>query len=842
MKRARMGIVLALTTALSAAAIAQLNAQNLVAQTQSANVEFNGVTYRVEKSIVAGVVTRRYDDGQRAFTVDELRAHVAAQEPQILTAAARRVVDAARPDALLDLMIVLRSQPAGPISRALRAAAAPEIRVLTTQIRAITRRSLPVESLTPAEERAFAAAPLAPADLRARRALSEQLDDLERDVRQEAAQRIAAAVRPEQNALAAFVAAQGGRVTARVSVMNIVFIRIPASAVAQVATHELVARIDLDHAGHAELDNHRVSLGLETGFWAAGIDGGVHDVGVLDTGVEQSHPALRSHRFLSNMGTRDTSTHGTGMAGILASTDATFRGMAYGLDTIVVARAGSISTSMPGMDFIASTGEPENVNYSFGNGRANDGDYTPTDQFFDGVIDTFGFMVSKSTGNGGWGVTTITHPAPAYNLMATANIDDLNTVTRDDDRIRSSSSTGPTLGGRKKPDIASPGHNSMSTHPGGGFSNIGGTSSASPHTGGGIVLLYDMGTTEVMAGKAILLNTTNPIDNNNTATTADDVYVEGSHWNARYGWGYLNLGAAHLHGLDAFVLSIRDDPPEAAYQLFVGRMFTNERATLVWQRHVAYGGAMFPTQIEDLSDLDLYAYRAADNTLLASSVSPIDNVEQLDVDSDERVVLKVDVAGPFDPDVTSERFALATQENFATASGPAFSAGFSIPRCLAPSEQFNLKLDVTNSGDLDAHQVFVRLTGITIISGANPFDLGSLAPGATGSATWLVEAAGGAGSFPLAADVTSRSYGEDFVASEASSYSVAACSLGDMNCDGAFNGADIDPFFLALGDPAAYMAAFPNCDILQGDMNGDGLVNGGDIDPFFQCLGGGVCP
>lgn len=66
MKRARMGIVLALTTALSAAAIAQLNAQNLVAQTQSANVELNGVTYRVEKSIVAGVVTRRYDDGQRA--------------------------------------------------------------------------------------------------------------------------------------------------------------------------------------------------------------------------------------------------------------------------------------------------------------------------------------------------------------------------------------------------------------------------------------------------------------------------------------------------------------------------------------------------------------------------------------------------------------------------------------------------------------------------------------------------------------------------------------------------------------------------------------------------------
>ena len=65
---------------------------------------------------------------------------------------------------------------------------------------------------------------------------------------------------------------------------------------------------------------------------------------------------------------------------------------------------------------------------------------------------------------------------------------------------------------------------------------------------------------------------------------------------------------------------------------------------------------------------------------------------------------------------------------------------------------------------------------------------------------------------------------------------------GDLNCDGAFNGGDIDPFFLALGDPAAYTAQFPNCDILLGDMNGDGAVNGGDIDPFFDCLGGGVCP
>ena len=71
--------------------------------------------------------------------------------------------------------------------------------------------------------------------------------------------------------------------------------------------------------------------------------------------------------------------------------------------------------------------------------------------------------------------------------------------------------------------------------------------------------------------------------------------------------------------------------------------------------------------------------------------------------------------------------------------------------------------------------------------------------------------------------------------------SVPAHPLGDLNCDGAFNGADIDPFFLVLGDTVRYIAKFPNCDFMLVDMNQDGFVNGADIDPFFACLSGN-CP
>jgi len=59
---------------------------------------------------------------------------------------------------------------------------------------------------------------------------------------------------------------------------------------------------------------------------------------------------------------------------------------------------------------------------------------------------------------------------------------------------------------------------------------------------------------------------------------------------------------------------------------------------------------------------------------------------------------------------------------------------------------------------------------------------------------------------------------------------------GDLNCDGVVNNFDIDPFVLALTDPAGYKAKYPNCDIMNGDCNGDGVVDNFDIDPFVKLL------
>ncbi|MGD9693556.1 MAG: S8 family serine peptidase [Phycisphaerales bacterium] len=798
----------------------------------SANAEFveiNGKPYTLSVSRSDAGEQMLYTDATGTYTIEQLRAKVAAEEPQIISAALASTLNRAADDALVDVVVLLRHQPAAPISREVRAALKPQKEAITAQIREITRRALPNQTMTPEQERAWVPVQIDAADQDARRKLAEQLDELEAQARRDIFQRAAQAVAPDHVALADFVRNLGGELIMKTEAVSAMGFRLLARDVPVLAAHPLVATIDLDHPGAPELDIQQTSLGLNTTFWTNNITGGVHDVGVLDTGVQQSHPNLSPHPFLSNMGANDTDTHGTAVAGIMASTHPSFRGMAFGCDKIVVALAGNITTSMPGMNYIVSTGEPEDVNYSFGNGTANTTDYSTTDQFFDGVISTFGFMVSKSTGNGGFGSSTptITQPAPAYNLLASANMDDFNNTNRNSHRITSSSSRGPTLGGRKKPDITSPGTNTTTTTPSGGFTTtFGGTSSASPHTGGVFVLLWDMGANDTKAGKAILLNTTDAINDNGTSSTADDTWVNGSFWNRRYGWGYMNPAQAYLHGLDFFIDSVPPSPETADYKLYAGQMFTHEKATLVWERHVAYNGVTFPTQIEGLSNLDLFAFRESDNVPVASSQSTIDNVEQLSLTSDEFVVLKVEATGAFDPDITSEEFALATQENFTARTGPAFAGTITAPPTIAPGATFTLTLNLQNSGDLRAHATLATLSGIQV--NGNPIqNAGSIGAGLTNAISWSVQAPVVAGPVAVNFAINSDSYGESFSASLPFTLMIGGCP-GDANGDMIVNFADLNIILSQYGQTGVG---------LQGDVNGDGVVNFADLNIVLSNFG-----
>jgi subtilisin family serine protease len=62
--------------------------------------------------------------------------------------------------------------------------------------------------------------------------------------------------------------------------------------------------------------------------------------------------------------------------------------------------------------------------------------------------------------------------------------------------------------------------------------------------------------------------------------------------------------------------------------------------------------------------------------------------------------------------------------------------------------------------------------------------------------------------------------------------------VGDLNCDGEVNFADINPFVQILTDLAGWQAAHPDCPMGNGDINGDGSVSFGDINPFVALLTG----
>ncbi len=60
--------------------------------------------------------------------------------------------------------------------------------------------------------------------------------------------------------------------------------------------------------------------------------------------------------------------------------------------------------------------------------------------------------------------------------------------------------------------------------------------------------------------------------------------------------------------------------------------------------------------------------------------------------------------------------------------------------------------------------------------------------------------------------------------------------LGDMNCDGVLDMDDVSAMVLALLDPDAYAAEYPDCDIANGDMTDDGSVDGLDVQGVVDLL------
>ena len=699
-------------------------------------------------------------------------------------------------DGRVVVIIFLKEQPLHEASQEVRAGYEPRFEALRAQMQAVVPEPWEGQSFATVEEereRVRAAPKPSAAQRDEIKALSAQVDALDTEMRQEMMERARPRLEASQADLVQAIENLGGQVLYRYSILNGVAAVIPPEARATIEARAGVAEVVDDRLMTGHL-NASVPSTYASTWWTAGYDGGIWDVGIVDSGVDDTHPALSSQSFYENrcLATADAlnpvsmpgndpteddvNGHGTHVAGIVASTNSTYRGVAYGLDKVLNLKAGFDlngsdggfasmywTDSMACVDWGINTAvdDADTLNLSYGGSTSSDD--TSFARFWDAVVDEMGVPSTISAGNEGPSAYTLGDPSIAHNVLCVANMDDQNTTSRSDDTIRTNSSRGPTAGGRKKPDITAPGTNILSCDNSwegatSDFVSYSGTSMAAPHVAGANLLMVDYYNIEQpMVQKAVLINTATDWG------TTD--------WDSTYGWGYIDLDHAYFHRGDWFRTSISPGPD---YDLYLGPAYSGDTVTLVWHRRVDYAGSSYPSTYYDLSDLDLYMYREDTGAWVDSSTTTIDNVEQVKAAGSYPVVVKVDAWSTSFQGEPTEGYALATEENFSAADPPAFSLGTS-SYSQGVGDQWTVNVTVYNNGDVAAHNVNVSLSipmGLSIVSGSNPQNVGTIGAGLNQIASWTLQA-DQTGSYSVPVNVSSSSYGETFTGSGSFSVSVS---------------------------------------------------------------------
>jgi hypothetical protein len=294
------------------------------------------------------------------------------------------------------------------------------------------------------------------------------------------------------------------------------------------------------------------------------------------------------------------------------------------------------------------------------------------DQDYDNYVARYNTIFASGAGNGG----PVSTPATAYNVIAVA-------------AYGGSSSIGPTLGGRSKPDITAPStFTSYSTPQVAGAAALLLQAAAQGDAGAGAVSTA----TNAITIKALLLNGANkpPGWTNGSSTPLD----------ARHGAGILHVGNSYRQlrgGKHSPVLienvTVGDPHPPAitssnlptrrgwnvqllsstvvrhsVAHYFVDLTAAGGRAakvTLVWNRGL---GQM------NINNLDLFLYDATSGALVASSESLVDNVEHICATNLPAARYNVQVLkhGGAGRVTASETYALAFE--FGTPTPPAIAA------------------------------------------------------------------------------------------------------------------------------------------------------------------------
>ncbi|WP_157237041.1 S8 family peptidase [Promicromonospora sukumoe] len=237
--------------------------------------------------------------------------------------------------------------------------------------------------------------------------------------------------------------------------------------------------------------------------WDAGFTGDGVTVGVLDSGIDTTHPDLDdvlvgARDFTGSGDTADRYGHGTHVASIALgsgeASDGENRGVAHGADLLVGKvlddfGGGESSSIIDGMEWIAEAGA-DVVNMSLGESER----YTDGTDPFSMAVDTlsaeYGTLFVVAVGNEGL-YGAVVPPGAANSALTVGAVDD-------DDQVAYFSSRGPRVRDYAiKPDITAPGVEIVAARAAGTnewesdgpYTAWSGTSMAAPHVAGAAAVL-----------------------------------------------------------------------------------------------------------------------------------------------------------------------------------------------------------------------------------------------------------------------------------------------------------------------------------------------------------------
>lgn len=329
----------------------------------------------------------------------------------------------------------------------------------------------------------------------------------------------------DQKGLAELLRNLGVKKIKQLSIVNAIVATLTPDQILSVSEREDVKIMRLVTREKVTCTDDSVPLINAPAVWNQGYGGNGIKVAVLDSGIDKNHPALAGKvvdevSTVDGEGVNTPGSHGTHCAGIIASNDATFKGVSPDVDLINVKvldklGGGEADEVVMGIQEAIDRGADiisMSLGWShIGNGWECSDGYCILCEAANNAVKA-GVVVVVAAGNENNAKSTA---GGDTNLRCPGNAKSVITVggTDKNDQMYniwtySASSIGPASYGLSKPDIVAPGVSIMSTVLNNQWGSKTGTSMSTPHVAGLCALMLDKNPTLSHADIKSILETT----------------------------------------------------------------------------------------------------------------------------------------------------------------------------------------------------------------------------------------------------------------------------------------------------------------------------------------------